>query len=133
MLTYRYFHTIDPSGRLIIPSKYRDDVGETFVITRGHNRCLYLLPMDSWEVLKSDLLTRSKDNPEERRYRRYFVFNAATCTVDKQWRVIIPQELRDFANIGKDVVVAGNLDMVEIWNKEAYVEYGADDDDFMPA
>ncbi len=114
-----YEHGIDDKGRVIIPAKLRDDLGESFVVTVGLDGCLYAYPMDEW----SSFLEKLKALPgtkEARALQRTFLANAATCDCDKQGRTLIPASLRERVGISKDIVFIGVLGKVELWSKERY-------------
>ena len=114
-----YEHGIDAKGRVIIPAKLRDGLGESFVVTIGLDGCLYAYPMNEWE----EFLTNLKNLPgtkEARTLQRTFLSNAATCDCDKQGRTLIPASLREKVGIDKEVVFIGVLGKVEIWSKERY-------------
>ena len=112
-------HSIDPKGRVIIPAKLRDELGDSFVVTVGLDGCLYAYPMDEWESL-STRLKELPGNRETRAFQRAFMANAATCDCDKQGRTLIPANLREKVGIDKEVVFIGVLGKVEIWSKERY-------------
>ena len=119
-----YEHGIDPKGRVIIPAKLRDELGDSFVVTVGLDGCLYAYPMNEWETFLSKL----KDLPgtkEARALQRTFLANAATCDCDKQGRTLIPSSLREKVRIDKDIVFSGVLGKIELWSKERY-ESGED-------
>ncbi|MBR1874099.1 MAG: division/cell wall cluster transcriptional repressor MraZ [Eubacterium sp.] len=114
-----YEHGIDAKGRVIIPAKLRDGLGDSFVVTVGLDGCLYAYPMDEWE----SFLAKLKELPgtkEARALQRTFMANAAMCECDKQGRTLIPASLRERVGIVKDVVFIGVLGKVEIWSAEAY-------------
>ena len=118
-----YEHGIDAKGRVIIPAKLRDGLGESFVVTVGLDGCLYAYPMNEWE----EFLTKLKELPgtkEARTLQRTFLSNAAACDCDKQGRTLIPASLREKVGIEKDVVFIGVLGKVEIWSKERYESGG---------
>lgn len=120
MLTGEFNHSIDSKGRLIIPSKLRDDLGEHFVITKGMDGCLFLYPENEWEAFEEKLRTLPLTNKKARDFKRFFLGSAAEGEIDKQGRVLLSSSLRTYANLEKDVVLAGVLDKVEIWSKEAW-------------
>lgn len=116
-----YEHGLDAKGRVIIPAKLRDNLGESFVVTLGLDGCLFAYPMDEWESFVNKL----KELPgtkEARKLQRYFLAGAAPCEVDKQGRVLIPANLREQAGLSKDVVFVGVLQKIEIWSKERWQE-----------
>ena len=122
-LTGEYEHRLDTKGRLIMPSKLREELGCTFMITKGLDNCLYVYPNDEWQQF-ADKLNQllPMTNKSARQFKRFFNSGAVKCETDAQGRVIIPQTLRTFANIEKDVVIIGNGEKAEIWNKEAWDE-----------
>ena len=120
MFNGEYNHTIDPKGRLIIPSKFRELLGEEFVLTKGLDGCLSIYPMKEWESFEDKLRTLPLTSKNARTFTRFFVSGACTCELDKQGRILVPQTLREFAGLDKDVVLAGNLNRIEIWSKEAW-------------
>ena len=121
MFMGEYNHTIDQKGRLIIPSRFRELLGEEFVLTKGLDGCLCAYPKKEWEAFEDKLRTLPLTDKNARTFSRFFVSGACTCELDKQGRILVPQTLREFACLDKDVVLAGNLNRVEIWSKEAWV------------
>ncbi len=119
MFMGEYNHTLDAKGRIIVPAKFRDALGEEFVVTLGLDGCLFVYPEEEWTSFVSQLkeLPGSKD---ARQLQRYFMAGAATCEVDKQGRILIPSKLREHAALEKDVVFVGVLNKVEIWAKERW-------------
>lgn len=119
MFMGEYNHTIDAKGRIIVPAKFREALGNEFVVTLGLDGCLFLYPNDEWKSFVSQLkeLPGSK---EARQLQRYFMAGAATCEVDKQGRILIPVNLREKALLEKDIVFVGVLTKIEIWSKERW-------------
>jgi len=122
MFMGEYRHTVDPKGRLIIPSKFREQLGAEFVVTRGLDGCLFVYPMDSWEVYIAELKKLPLTDKNARLFTRFIIAGANTCELDKQGRILLPVTLREFAGIDKDVLLAGMLDHIEIWNEERWKE-----------
>lgn len=120
MLTGEFNHSIDSKGRLIIPSKLRDSLGEHFVITKGMDGCLFLYPENEWEAFEEKLRTLPLTNKKARDFKRFFLGSAVEGEIDKQGRVLLSTSLRTYADLEKEVVLAGVLDKVEIWSKEAW-------------
>ena len=120
MLTGEFNHSIDSKGRLIIPSKLRDSLGEHFVITKGMDGCLFLYPENEWEAFEKKLRTLPLTNKKARDFKRFFLGSAVDGEIDKQGRVLLSSSLRTYAGLEKEVVLAGVLDKVEIWSKEAW-------------
>ena len=131
MFKGEYNHTIDTKGRVIIPAKFRDKLGEAFVITKGLDGCLYGYANEDWQVFEDKLSSLSITNKDSRQFTRFFLAGAADCEVDKQGRILIPMVLREFAGLEKDVVLVGVSKRIEIWNKEKWSEITAQYDDNM--
>lgn len=123
MFMGEYQHSLDEKGRLIIPAKFRDDLGERFVITRGLDNCLFVYPLSQWKVLEEKIRELPTANPETRSFMRYFFSGAVEAELDKQGRVGIPQHLREHAGIEKDLYSIGVSTKVEIWAKDAWENY----------
>jgi MraZ protein len=128
MFMGEYNHTIDAKGRLIIPSKFREALGEEFVVTKGLDGCLFVYPISEWQVFEEKLRTLPMTNKDARKFSRFFLAGAAMCELDKQGRILIPAVLREFAALEKDVVLAGVLGRVEIWSKERWTDISEYDD-----
>lgn len=122
MLMGKYQNSIDVKGRMIVPSKYREELGYRCVLTRGIDKCLYIYPMPQWEKFMEKLAALPTTDPNARAFVRHFYANAVECDIDKQGRMGIPQELRDYANIEKELVTVGLLDKIEIWSREEWTE-----------
>ena len=120
MFMGRYNHTIDPKGRLSIPSKYREVLGDEFVVSKGMDGCLFVYANEEWKVFEEKLASLPLINPEARQFARFFLSGAQSVTVDKQGRILMPQDLRDFAGLEKDVVLAGMGSRIEIWSLERW-------------
>lgn len=121
MLTGEYKHNIDAKGRLTIPSKFREQLGEQFVITKGTDRCLLIFPMDQWKLLEEELqkLPRSRD---ARDYIRHVAGSAETEEFDSMGRANVAPALREYAGLKKETVLIGVLDRIEIWDKASWDE-----------
>lgn len=122
MFMGRYNHTIDPKGRLSIPSKYREILGDEFVVSKGMDGCLFVYANDAWKALEEKLASLPLINREARQFARFFLSGAQYVTVDKQGRILMPQDLREFAGLEKDVVLAGAGGRIEIWSLEKWNE-----------
>lgn len=127
MFIGEYQHTIDTKGRVIIPSKLRDDLGSNFIMTKGLDNCLFVYPLEEWKVLEEKLKTLPLTNRDARAFVRFFFAGATECTLDKQGRVLVPVNLREHANLGKDAVIIGVATRIELWSKEEWDEYNDDD------
>ena len=117
-----YNHTIDSKGRLIIPVKFRDVLGDRFVVTRGMGNCLSIYPMADWEKMTEKVARLPMTDKKGRDFKRYIVSAATECELDKMGRILLPQPLRTFAGLGKDVVLVGQIDFIEIWDKDKWTE-----------
>lgn len=122
MFMGRYNHTIDPKGRLSIPSKYREILGDEFVVSKGMDGCLFVYANDAWKAFEEKLASLPLINREARQFARFFLSGAQYVTVDKQGRILMPQDLREFAGLEKDVVMAGAGGRIEIWSLEKWNE-----------
>ncbi len=120
MLMGKYNHTIDVKGRLIIPSKFREDLGEKFVITRGLDGCLFAYDMEEWKKFEDKLKMLPNSQKDVRTYYRFFLGEAALVEFDKQGRILVPANLRQYADLDKNVVVVGVLGRMEIWSQEKW-------------
>ena len=120
LLTGEFNHSIDAKGRLIIPSKFRDILGEDFVITKGLDGCLFLYPNNEWKIFEDKLRTLPLTNKNARTFTRFFLGSAVDGGLDKQGRVLLSSALRTFAGLDKEVVLVGVLNRVEIWDKAAW-------------
>ncbi len=122
MFMSQYNHTIDAKGRVIIPAKFREKLGDTFVITKGLDGCLYGYAREEWSAFEEKLGTLPITNKNSRQFTRFFLAGAAECELDKQGRILIPSVLREFAGLDKDVVLVGVASKIEIWSKERWDE-----------
>jgi len=120
-------HTIDRKGRLIIPSRFREAMKEhyveKFVVTRGLDRCLFLFPDDEWRAQENRFKAMSFTKQESRFFNRFYFSGAAELGADRQGRVLIPNYLKDFAGIKRDVIVVGLSNRIEIWDKEEWKKF----------
>ncbi|HBT20120.1 MAG TPA: cell division/cell wall cluster transcriptional repressor MraZ [Peptococcaceae bacterium] len=123
MFMGEYEHTLDTKGRVIIPAKFRDELGDRFVVTKGLDNCLFLYPMNEWEQIEQKLRSLPFNRSDARAFARFFFSGACECEVDKQGRVLLPANLRRYADLDKEVVIIGVLTRVEIWNKENWEKY----------
>lgn len=128
MFMGEYNHAIDTKGRLIIPSKFREELGEEFVVTKGLDGCLFVFPNEAWQEFENKLRSLPLANKSARQFSRFFVAGASSCELDKQGRILLPSSLREFAGLEKEVVLTGMLNRVEIWSKEKWLENNSYDD-----
>jgi MraZ protein len=130
MFIGEYQHALDPKNRIIVPAKLRDGLGAKFVITKGLDGCLYAYPLEEWKILENKLKTLPLTNKDARAFVRFFFSGACEIELDKQGRGLIPQNLKEYAGIEKDIVSIGVLSRVEIWSKEKWNEYNESNIDF---
>lgn len=120
MFMGEYNHTIDAKGRLIVPSKFREVLGDEFVVTKGMDGCLFVFDEPEWKAFEEKLRGLPMIDKEARQFTRFFLAGAACVEVDKQGRILLPAVLRDFAEITKDAVLVGVGNRVEIWSKDRW-------------
>lgn len=131
MFMGEYNHTIDAKGRLIIPSKFRDTLGDEFVVTKGLDGCLFVYDNQEWTAFEEKLKALPLTNKDARKFVRFFLAGAGNVEVDKQGRILIPSNLREFAELEKDVVLVGVGSRIEIWSREKWESEASFDDDDM--
>ncbi|NLU10570.1 MAG: division/cell wall cluster transcriptional repressor MraZ [Tepidanaerobacter acetatoxydans] len=125
MFMGQFQHSLDQKGRLIIPSKFREMLGQSFVLTKGLDSCLFVYPNSEWTVLEQKLKALPFTQKDARAFIRFFFAGAVEAEMDKQGRILIPMQLREHAHIDKDVVVLGVSNRVEIWSQEQWESYNA--------
>nr|WP_236777888.1 division/cell wall cluster transcriptional repressor MraZ [Anoxybacter fermentans] len=118
-----YLHSMDDKGRLIMPAKFRESLGETFVVTRGLDNCLFVYPMEEWRILEEKLKSLPMTRKDARAFVRFFFSGATECGLDKSGRISLPQNLREYASLEKEVVIIGVSNRIEIWSKENWDSY----------
>ena len=128
MFMGEYNHMIDAKGRLIIPAKFRELLGEEFILTKGLDGCLSIYPMNEWEAFEEKLRALPLTNKNARTFTRFFVAGATSCELDKQGRILLPATLGEFAGLDKEVVLTGMLNRIEIWSKDKWMENNSFDD-----
>ena len=112
-----YSHSIDAKGRLIVPAKFRELLGDQFVVTKGFDGCLFVFAQDGWDQFEEKLQALPMDKPEARMLGRFFISGAIDAEVDKQGRILLPSNLLQHAKIEKEAIIAGVGNRVEIWSK----------------
>ncbi len=115
-------HTIDDKGRLTLPAKWRSELAEGVVVTRGLDNCLFIFPTAKFRAMALEIDAQGIALKDARAWARYFLGNAADVEPDKQGRVLIPQTLRDFAGLDGEVVVVGVMSRIEVWNPQRHKE-----------
>ena len=128
MFMGEYSHTIDAKGRLIVPSRLREALGEEFIVTKGLDGCLFAYPREEWTSFEEKLGALPLTNSNARKFSRFFLAGAAMAELDKQGRILIPPVLREFAGLEKEVVLVGVSRRVEIWSRERWEEANTFDD-----
>ncbi len=123
MFIGEYHHSVDDKGRLIIPSKFRDELGTKFIITRGIENCLFVYSLESWEKIVNKLETLPFTKKDARAFIRFFLSGASEAEFDKQGRINITSPLISYANITKECVVIGTGDRLEIWSEESWNDF----------
>lgn len=127
MLIGEYEHSLDVKGRLIMPSKLREDIGEKFIITKGLDGCLFGFSQNEWANFEEKLKTLPLTNKNARDFVRFFLSGAIECEIDKQGRFLIAGNLREYASMDKEVVIIGVGTRIEIWNKDKWKAYNSDE------
>lgn len=120
MFTGEYHHNLDTKGRMIIPVKFREELSGEFFVTRSFDGCLSMYAPAEWKVLEDKLTSLPMANDKARKLRRFLLGGAASCEMDKQGRILLPQNLRKEAKLEKDVILVGVGDHVEIWPSEKW-------------
>ena len=120
MLIGEYHHNLDDKNRLVIPGKFREELGQQFVITRGIEKCLYIYSMKSWEKLTSKLDTLSFTRKDVRVFNRSFFSGAAICEFDRNGRINITSPLVSYADLTKECVIIGVNDRLEVWDSDSF-------------
>lgn len=127
MFIGEYEHTVDVKGRIIMPSKLRENIGEKFIITKGLDKCLFAYSKSEWTNFEEKLKTLPLTNKNARDFVRFFLSGAVECDIDKQGRFLVPANLRTYANIEKEIVIIGVGTRLEIWNKESWTNYSSEE------
>lgn len=123
MLIGEYEHSLDVKGRLILPAKIREDMGDKFIVTKGLDGCLFGFSQNEWTNFEEKLKTLPLTNKNARDFVRFFLSGATECEIDKQGRFLIAGKLREVASLDKDVTIIGTGTRIEIWNKEKWEEH----------
>lgn len=126
MFIGEFQHSLDSKGRLIIPSKFREGLGERFVLTKGLDNCLFVYPLSEWHNFEEKLKTLPLASRDARAFVRFFFSGATECELDRQGRILLPANLREHSGIEKDVAVIGVSTRVEIWSMEEWSRYNSD-------
>ena len=129
MLMGEFHHNIDEKNRLVIPSKFRSELGEQFIITRGLDKCLFIYSMNEWNKLVSKLNTLPFTQKNARNFTRFFLSGAINAEFDRSGRVSITSPLIEYADINKECVIIGASDRLEIWSKESWDKFLSDNEE----
>ena len=128
MFIGEYRHGLDVKGRIIVPAKFRDGLGDKFVLTKGLDGCLFAYSKEEWANFEAKIKELPLTNKDARAFVRFFFSGAIECEIDKQGRTLIPPMLRDYARLSKDLVIIGVLNRVEIWSQEKWENYSEAED-----
>ena len=127
MFIGEYEHSVDVKGRIIMPSKLRENIGEKFIVTKGLDKCLFAYSKSEWTNFEEKLKTLPLTNKNARDFVRFFLSGAVECEIDKQGRFLVPANLRTYANIDKEIVIIGVGTRLEIWNKSSWTNYSSEE------
>jgi len=130
MFIGEYEHALDSKNRIIVPAKFREELGNKFILTKGLDGCLYAYPLSEWKTLEEKMKKLPLTNKNARAFVRFFFSGANEMELDKQGRVLIPQSLSEYAAVKKEIVSIGVSNRVEIWSKENWEEYNNSNIDF---
>ncbi len=128
MFVGTYQHSIDVKGRLIIPVRFREALGQSFMVSRGTDGCLYVQTTESFRQFMEKIAALPGNSKAARSYVRHYAAGACECELDKQGRIIVPVKLRQSAGLDKDVTLIGVVDRIEIWDSARWEEEDCDQD-----
>ena len=123
MLIGEYKHSIDAKGRVIMPVKFREDIGDVFYVTIGSDNCLKAYAKEDWEEYKAKIAALPDSDPNARSYKRNVLSSSMECELDKQGRILISEKLRNYANFKKEVTIIGVSAYIEIWDTDEWNKY----------
>lgn len=123
MFIGEFHHSIDAKGRLIMPAKFREQLNECCVITRGIDQCLFIYPIEEWKILLEKVNGLPVNRKDARQFLRFFLSGACECEFDKQGRINLSTPLMNYAGLSKDCVIIGVSNRIEIWEKEKWTQY----------
>ena len=127
MFIGEYEHSVDVKGRVIMPAKLREDIGENFIVTKGLDKCLFAYSKSEWANFEEKLKTLPLTNKNARDFVRFFLSGAIECEIDKQGRFLIPANLRTYAKLEKEIVIIGVGTRLEVWNKGDWEKYSSEE------
>ena len=125
MLIGEYEHSLDVKGRLIMPVKLREDIGEKFIVTKGLDGCLFGFSKTEWTSFEEKLKSLPLTNKNARDFVRFFLSGAVECEIDKQGRFLVASNLREYASMEKEVVIIGVGTRIEFWSKDKWKKYNS--------
>ena len=123
MFIGEYQHSIDSKGRLFISARFREGLGDTFILTKGLDGCLFVYPPKEWTAIEQKMRSLPFTKADTRAFMRFFFSGATECDVDKQGRILIPSSLREYAGLEKETMIIGISSRVEIWSRQRWEEY----------
>ena len=123
-----YNHSTDVKGRVILPSSFREELGDKFMVAKWLDKCLCVFTQEEWDNIREKIAAQPSTDAEIRKFSRMFFSGAGELEPDKQGRVVLPQNLREYAELSKDVVIVGVGPRAEIWDKAKWIEYNGRDD-----
>lgn len=126
MFIGEYQHTLDAKNRAIMPSKFREKLGDRFVMTKGLDNCLFVYSQNEWSIVEEKLKSLPMTNKDARAFLRFFFAGASECELDKQGRIVIPTNLKEYARIDRELVIIGISTRIEIWSKEEWNKFNSD-------
>ncbi|RIV28262.1 transcriptional regulator MraZ [Alicyclobacillaceae bacterium I2511] len=125
MFMGEFQHTLDEKGRMIMPVKFRDGLGGSFIMTRGLDHCVFVYSRGEWDSLAAKLKALPMTRADARSFVRFFFSGAAECELDKQGRVLVPTTLREYGQLQRDVIVLGVSNRIEIWDEKEWQQYAS--------
>ena len=129
MFVGEYYHNIDAKGRIIVPAKFREKLGEQFIIAKGFEGCLFVYPMEDWQELTEKMALLPSNQKNARSLQRRFLSGAAEAEPDKQGKVLLTSLHREYANLTKEVAIIGVGKRVEIWDAQSWIDYSNDENE----
>ena len=126
MFLGQYEHTFDEKGRLIIPARFRELLGEEFIITFGLDSCLFIYPIDEWKILSEKIKSFPLGKKDARAFGRILFSRASNCSMDTQGRVSVMKYLKEYAHINKEIMIIGVGDRIEVWSKDLWQKYSTE-------
>ncbi len=123
MFLGQYIHTVDPKGRVVLPSDFREPLLDGVVITKGFEECLFIFPLSEWPTIEEKIKAQATLKKEFRKLARFFFGGAAQQMPTKQGKILIPTYLREYAELKKEVIILGVSNRIEVWDKEKWLKY----------